>query len=78
MASYQVEMTNAARREIRNLPGNVRHLILREIQALEKEARPPSSKGMKSTRNFRIPKDVELRRVRMDRWRVVYVIEEEI
>lgn len=78
MVSYQVEITNAARREIRNLPGHVRHLIFREIQALEKEARPTSSKGMKSTKNFKIPKNVELRRIRMDRWRVVFVIEQEL
>jgi mRNA interferase RelE/StbE len=75
MASYQVEVTNAARREIRNLPGNVRQVIFRGIQALENEAHPPSSKGMKSTKNFKIPKGLELRRIRMDRWRIVYVIE---
>ncbi|MBU4225820.1 MAG: type II toxin-antitoxin system RelE/ParE family toxin [Chloroflexi bacterium] len=78
MGSYRVEITNAARREIRNLPGHMRQLIFREIQALEKEARPYSSKGMKSTKNFKISKDVELRRIRMDRWRVVYVIEQEL
>lgn len=78
MASYQVEITKAARREIRDLPGNVRPLIFREIQALEKAARPHSSKGMRSTKDFKIPKDVELRRIRMDRWRVVYVIEEDL
>jgi mRNA interferase RelE/StbE len=78
MASYRVEITNTARREIRNLPGNVRQLIFREIQALEKEARPHSSNQMKSTKSFEIPKDVELRRIRMDHWRVVYVIEQEL
>jgi mRNA-degrading endonuclease RelE of RelBE toxin-antitoxin system len=59
MASYRVEITNAARREIRNLPGNVRQLIFREIQLPEKDAHPYSSKGMKSTKRFKIPKDVE-------------------
>ena len=77
MASYQVEITNAARREIRNLPGNVRQLIFREIKALEKEARPHSSNKLKSTKGFQIPKNVELRRIRMDHWRVVYAIEPE-
>jgi len=78
MGSYQVEITHAARREIRNLPGHVRPLIFREIQALEKEARPYSSKGMKSTKSFKIPKDIELRRIRIDRWRVVYVVEQDL
>jgi len=78
MGSYRVEIANAARREIRNLPGHARPPIFREIQALEKEARPYSSKGMKSTKSFKIPKDVELRRLRIDRWRVVYVIEPDL
>jgi len=77
MASFWVEITNAARREIRDLPGNVRQLIFREIQSLDRDARPYSSKGMKSTKSFKIPKDVELRRIRIDRWRVVYVVEKE-
>jgi mRNA interferase RelE/StbE len=33
---------------------------------------------MKSTKIFQIPKDIELRRIRMDRWRVMYVIEPEL
>ncbi len=78
MGSYRVEITNAARREIRNLPGNMRHLIFREIQALENNARPYSSKGMRSTRNFEIPSGIKLRRIRMDRWRVVYVVEQNL
>ena len=60
------------------MPGNVRQLIFREIQALEGETRPHSSRGMKSTKNFKIPKDIWLRRIRMDRWQVVYVIEQDL
>ena len=78
MGSYRVEITNAARREIHNLPGHARPLIFRELQSLEKDVRPYSSKGMKSTKSFKIPKDVELRRIRIDRWRVVYVIESDL
>jgi mRNA-degrading endonuclease RelE of RelBE toxin-antitoxin system len=78
MDSYQVEITNAARREIRNLPGHARPLVFREIQTLEKDARPYTSRGMKSTKTFKIPKDMELRRIRIDRWRVVYVIEPDL
>ena len=76
MGSYRVELTKAARQEIRNLPGNVRQLIFREIQELEKDARPSVSQAMKSTENFKIPEGMELRRIRMDRWRVVYVMEQ--
>lgn len=78
MGSYRVEITDAARREIRNLPGHARPLIFREIQALGKDAHPYTSKGMKATKSFKIPKDIELRRIRIDRWRVVYVIEPDL
>ena len=78
MASYRVEITNAARREIRSLPGNVRQLIFREIGALEKEARPHSSKELKPAKNFEIPKGMELHRIRTDHWRIVYVIEQDL
>ncbi len=77
MASFRVEITNAARREIRGLPGNVRQLIFREIQSLEKDVRPYSSKGMKSMKAFKIPAEVELRRIRIERWRIVYAVENE-
>jgi mRNA interferase RelE/StbE len=77
MGSYRVDVTNTARREIRKLPGHMRSLIFREIQSLEREARPYYSKEMRSTRNFIIPKGVELRRIRLNRWRVVYILEED-
>jgi mRNA interferase RelE/StbE len=75
MDSFRVEITNDARCEIRNLPGNVRQLIFREIQSLEKEARPYSSKGIRSTKTFKIPAGIELRRIRIDHWRILYVVE---
>jgi hypothetical protein len=40
MASYRVEITDAVRWEIRTLPGNVRQLIFRETQSVEKDAHP--------------------------------------
>jgi mRNA interferase RelE/StbE len=78
MGSYRVEVTRAAKRELRNLPGHARSSIFHAIQALESNARPLTSKGLKSTKSYKIPKDVELRRIRIDRWRVIYVIEKEL
>ena len=77
MGSYRVEITNAAKREIRNIPGHIRPLIFREIRSLEKEIYPHTSKGMRSTKNFKIPKGIEMRRIRIDRWRIIYIIERE-
>lgn len=75
MGSYRVEISNLARREIRNLPGHARPLIFHALQLLEKDAHPYSSKGMKSIKGLKIPKGVELRRIRINRWRMVYVVE---
>jgi mRNA interferase RelE/StbE len=78
MASYRVEISNIARREIRNLPGNARPLIIHALQSLENDPHPYSSKGMKSIRGLKIPLGMELRRIRINRWRMVYVVELEL
>ena len=78
MGSYRVKITYAAKREIRNVPGHARALIFHAIQALESNPRPHPSKGLKSTKDFKIPQDVEVRRIRIDRWRVIYMIEKDL
>jgi len=75
MGSYRVEISNVARREIRNLPGNARPLIFHALQSLEKDPHPYSSKGMRSIKGYKMPKGLELRRLRINRWRMVYVVE---
>jgi len=77
MGSYRVEIAKAAKRELRNLPGHARAMIFHAILALETNPRSHTSKGLKSTKDFTIPHDLEVRRIRIDRWRVVYVIEKE-
>ena len=52
-------------------------MIFGEIQSLENDARPYSSKMMKSTKTTIVPAGLELRRIRVDRWRIVYVVEKE-
>ena len=46
MASYQVEVTQQVRKEIRRLPGNVRQRVIRTLRALEQEPRPHSSRPL--------------------------------
>lgn len=77
MGSYRVEITQAAKREIRDLPGHIRPLVFKELKSLERNAQPHTSKGMRSTQKFKIPESIELRRIRIDRWRIVYVVEKE-
>jgi len=78
MGSYRVEISNMVRREIRNLPGNAHALIFHTLQSLENDAHPSSSKGMRSIKGFKMPKGVELRRLRINRWRLVYVVEPDL
>jgi mRNA interferase RelE/StbE len=78
MGYFQVEFTDSARREIRQLPGNMRQLIFREIQSLARETKPYSSKTLRSTKNFRVPAGLEIRRIRIEQWRIVYAIEKEL
>ncbi len=78
MGYFQIEITDSARREIRQLPGNMRQLIFREIQSLARETKPYSSKILRSTKDFRVPAGLEIRRIRIEQWRIVYVIEKEL
>ncbi len=78
MASYQVEVTEQARKEIRLLPGNMRQRVLRTLQSLQHEPRPSSSRALDMTDlEFEVAHDVTLQRIRLDAWRIVYLIEEE-
>ncbi len=71
MTPYQVFITPRALNEAKELPGHVRQRIKRAIQALADDPRPANSKEL----------DVqglaqEVRRLRLDKWRVVYAITE--
>ena len=78
MASYRVEVTDRARRQIRQLPGSMRQRVIRALRELEEQPRPQTSQALDvSTAGIELPTDMELRRIRMASWRVVYVAEDE-
>ena len=58
------------------LPGNVRQRIGRLIDDLANAARPDLSKHL-DTSDLDISVHTELRRIRLDKWRVVYAINDE-
>ena len=70
---YQLWIENEAKAEIRRLPGHVRQRIRRAVQGLSNEPRPRNSRELKATERVKL----EVRRLRLDRWRVVYAIDEE-
>ncbi len=72
--TYLLWVNQEAESEIRRLPGGVRQRIRKTIQQLRSQPRPPTSRHMEM--DVGVP--VEVRRIRLDQWRLVYVIDEEL
>ena len=71
MSRYTVYVTPAAIREIKRLPGHVRQRVRRAIGSFAEEPRPSKSKVLD------VPGlPAEVRRLRLDRWRILYAITE--
>jgi mRNA interferase RelE/StbE len=68
---YLVEVSPAAQAEIRKLPGHIRQRVREAIRSLAENPRPPRSKALA----FSLP-DAEARRLRIDRWRIIYAVVE--
>ena len=63
--------------EIAALPGNMRQRVRRAVRDLPQDPRPAQSRALD------IPKDIafegiEARRLRMEHWRVIYVIDHDL
>ena len=72
MSHYSVYITPGAWQEAKELPGHMRQRIKRAIDQLSENPRPAKSKVLD------VPEiSQELRRLRLDRWRIVYAITEE-
>lgn len=71
MSKYTIYVIPPAWREIKKLPGHMRQRIKRTIGGLASEPRPPKSKELD------VEFGHELRRIRLDRWRIVYAIVED-
>jgi mRNA interferase RelE/StbE len=70
---YRLWIENEAKTEIKRLPGHMRQRVGRAVLDLSAEPRPHNS------HRLRVPEGIELevRRLRLDRWRVIYVVDEE-
>lgn len=71
--NYKLWIENQAKAEIRKLPGNMRQRIRRAVAGLADDPRPHYSKQMNAPDEF----DLELRRIRIDPLRVIYVVDED-
>lgn len=56
-----------------DLPGNMRQRIRRIIADLAVSPRPPESAVM-DTESLDLREDAELRRLRVERWRIIYAV----
>jgi mRNA interferase RelE/StbE len=71
VSRYKLFVTPTAWREVKGLPGQVRQRVRKAVAALAENPRPPKSKALL------VPGlQAEVRRLRLDRWRIVYAITE--
>jgi mRNA-degrading endonuclease RelE of RelBE toxin-antitoxin system len=73
MARYSVYVRPQARKEIDRLPGHVRQRVRRAVLGLQDDLRSSRGKCME----YDLGPDRELWRLRLDVWRVVYLIDQE-
>jgi mRNA interferase RelE/StbE len=74
MSPYSVYVLPDEFQAIKKLPGHVRHRIKRAIDDLADNPRPPASKQLEIGGANEL--DVEVWRVRIDNWRIVYSVSE--
>ena len=71
MTRYVVYVTPTAWEEMRSLPGSVRQRVRKAVDALAYDPHPPRSVRLD------VPDSPgEVRRLRLDRWRIVYTVDE--
>jgi mRNA interferase RelE/StbE len=69
VTKYLVHITPAAWKEMKALPGHMRQRVRKAVDALADDPRPAKSKALD------IPDlPIEIRRLRVDRWRIVYAV----
>lgn len=72
MSTYTIRVTPEVWREIKALPGHIRQRVRHAVDSLANDPRPSHSKELN------VPDaEYELRRLRLDRWRIVYAITED-
>lgn len=78
MASYSVEVTDEVKAVVRKLPGNVRQRVIRTLNELALNQHPPSSKVLDiSELEAEFSVGMELCRIRLETWRIIYLVEPE-
>ncbi|RME44138.1 MAG: type II toxin-antitoxin system RelE/ParE family toxin [Caldilineae bacterium] len=71
MSRYTVYIVPRAWQEMKHLPGNMRQRVKRAVESLAENPRPAKSKALRV-----LDVEHEVRRLRLDRWRVLYAVTE--
>jgi mRNA interferase RelE/StbE len=74
--SYDVFIDPGVHRDRTRLPGSVRQRIRSVISALASNPRPAGSETL-DTSGIDVPQGIEIRRYRLDPWRLVYAVSDE-
>ncbi len=72
---YDVFIESEAHKQRKKLPGHVRQRIKRTIDQLDTNPYPHTSRILDMT-GYDVPDDVELRRIRIKAWRLIYAVNE--
>jgi mRNA interferase RelE/StbE len=70
---YDILIESVAHQQRKQLPGNFRQRVRDIINGLAQNPRLHYSRALNVT-NLEIPDDIELRRIRLDKWRLIYAV----
>ncbi len=70
---YDLLIEPTAHKQRRQLPGHIRQRIKRAINRLTQDPHPHRSRILDTT-NLDVPEGVEIRRIRIDKWRLIYAV----
>jgi mRNA interferase RelE/StbE len=73
---YEVFLEREIHHDRERLPGNFRQRVRAAITELGADPRPPASQPL-DTSDIPVPPEIELRRLRLDPWRLVYAIHDQ-
>jgi len=68
VGNFVVEVKPSARKELEDLPNNVLSRVVRKMESLRENPRPPGCKKLKAYR--------DVWRIRVGDWRILYLIDD--
>jgi mRNA-degrading endonuclease RelE of RelBE toxin-antitoxin system len=71
--AYRVWLEDEVHQSRHTLPGKVRQRIRKLINGLNSQPRPSTSKQLDTT-SLAVPGAVEMRRLRLENWRIIYAV----